>query len=138
MISEETKLTLSVLEKQLSDRLEKLWRVFSWCGSILISITGGIILTLRSDKFKFFSQDYVIVLFVIGIVTAYAWLWIDENLKMETTIRNQMDEIFEKELKNPELKKFRPDKGKFGYKIVILLLGAVAFLATCMGLFEAK
>mgnify|MGYP001793014683 CR=1 FL=1 len=89
-MNESISLVLQTLEKQLSDRLEKLWRVFSWCSSILISITGGIIISCRSGKFKLLPLDHIIVLSVILIITIYASLWINENLRMETKIRDQI------------------------------------------------
>jgi len=124
---------LQSLESQLSLRLEKLWRVFSWCSSILISITGGVILAARAKEkpLLLFPYDHVIVSSVIVIVTVYAWLWLNENLKFEAKIRDQMEKIFEDELNYPQIRDLRPDKqARFGYKDVILLLGFVALAAT--------
>lgn len=124
---------LLFLQSQLSHRLEKLWRVFSWCSSILISISGAILAAARlSEKpMLLFPLDHILVSFLILIITIYAWLWLNENLKFESIIRNQMDEIIEKDMNYPEIKNLRTDKkAKFGYKDVILLLGIVALLAT--------
>lgn len=118
------------LESQLTHRLEKLWRVFSWCSSILISITAGVIVLPKAYKMLFSTEQLFIISFVILILTVYAYLWLDENLKMEGKIRDQLDKIFTEELNYPAIKELRPDKAKFGYKAVILLLGAVAFVAT--------
>lgn len=118
------------LESQLSQRLEKLWRVFSWCSSILISITAGIIALSKTKGNELTIGQLLIVSFVILILTIYAYLWIDENLKMEGKIRDQLDKFFAEELNYAAYKELRPDKAKFGYKVVILLLGAVALLAT--------
>ena len=52
------------------------------------------------------------------------------NLKFEGKIRDQLDKIFAEELNYPAYKELQPDKAKFGYKVVILLLGGVALLAT--------
>lgn len=118
------------LETQLSHRLEKLWRVFSWCSSILISITAGVIALPKTHGVIFSISQLLIISSVILILTIYAYLWIDENLKFEGKIRDQLDKIFAEELNYPAYKELRPDKAKFGYKVVILLLGAVALLAT--------
>jgi len=118
------------LETQLSQRLEKLWRVFSWCSSILISITAGVIALPKTHGVIFSISQLLIISSVILILTIYAYLWIDENLKFEGKIRDELDKIFAEELSYPAYKELRPDKAKFGYKVVILLLGAVALLAT--------
>ena len=118
------------LETQLSHRLEKLWRVFSWCSSILISITAGVIALPKTHDVIFSISQLLIISSVILILTIYAYLWIDENLEFEGKIRDQLDKIFAEELNYPAYKELRPDKAKFGYKVVILLLGAVALLAT--------
>lgn len=121
------------LESQLSHRLEKLWRVFSWCSSILISITGAVLLAARSDKIQLLPQDNVLISIVVIALTLYAFLWIKENLRFESKIRDQMDAIFETELNYPQLKQLRPDKARFGYLAVIILLGSAALAATWMG-----
>ncbi|MBC7936349.1 MAG: hypothetical protein H7Y86_13445 [Rhizobacter sp.] len=77
-----------------------------------------------------YPGDHLLVSVVIIIVSLYSWLWLNENLKFETTIRNQMEAIMEKEMNYPKIKKERPDKmAKFGYKDVIILLGLVALIA---------
>jgi hypothetical protein len=122
---------ITTLETQLSQRLEKLWRVFSWCSSILISITGAVLFANHSSKIKLAWQECTIVSIVVIILTLYGYLWMNENVKMEGKIRDQLDKIFTEELHYPAYKELRPDKAKFGYKAVILLLGAVALLAAC-------
>ena len=121
---------LPTLETQLAHRLEKLWRVFSWCSSISISITAGVIAISAAKDFHITDTGRVLVSAVIIIVTVYAWAWIQENLQFEKNIRDQIDKIFEEELNYPQLKKLRPDRARFGYKDVILLLGIVALAAT--------
>jgi hypothetical protein len=120
---------LNTLESKLSQRLEKLWRVFSWCSSILISITGAVLFANQASNIKLSWKERTIISVVIIILTLYGYLWISENLKMEGKIRDQLDKIFAEELHYPAYKELRPDKAKFGYKAVILLLGAVALLA---------
>ncbi|MFT3982005.1 MAG: hypothetical protein QM687_16175 [Ferruginibacter sp.] len=132
-MTEERKLIYSSLESQLSHRLEKLWRIFSWCSSILISITGAVLAAARLGEKPLLQLpfDHILVSAVIIIISIYAWLWLNQNLKFEAAIRNQMEEIIEKDMNYPEIKKLRPDKmAKFGYKDVILWLGAIALAAT--------
>lgn len=129
-MKENNMILLQTLETQLSHRLEKLWRVFSWCSSILISITAGVIALQKTSGNQFNIGQLLIISSVILILTIYAYLWIDENLRLEGKIRDQLDKIFTEELNYPNIKELRPDKAKFGYKAVILLLGVVALLAT--------
>ena len=121
---------LPSLETELNHRVEKLWRVFSWCSSILISITAGVIALPKTHGINFTTAELLIISSIILILTVYAYLWIDENLKFEGKIRDQLDKIFAEELNYPAYKELQPDKAKFGYKVVILLLGGVALLAT--------
>lgn len=127
-------ITLNTLENQLSQRLEKLWRVFSWCSSILISITAGVIALSKTKSNEFTIGQLLIISSIIIILTIYAYLWIDENLKLEGKIRDQLDTIFAEELNYPAYKELRPDKARFGYKAVILLLGLVALTATWLNI----
>lgn len=83
--------------------------------------------------FLFSLAQKCVISSIILILTVYGYLWIDENLKMETLIRNEMEKIFEAESQNNAFQAIRPDKAKFGYKAVILSLGLVALVATWMG-----
>jgi cytochrome b subunit of formate dehydrogenase len=121
---------LTTLETQLSQRLEKLWRVFSWCSSILISITGAVLFANHASNIKLAWQECTIISVVVIILTLYAYLWINENLVFEGKIRNEIEKIFEQEYNYTQLKTLRPDNAKFGYKAVIFLLGLVALAAT--------
>ena len=122
---------LKTLETELSQRLEKLWRVFNWCSSILITIGGGQILAIRSiNKFNLLPKDRIIISLIIITIVTYAWLWIRENLKFESKIRNRIYEIYESELQDTYLKSLRPDNAKFGYLTVILVLGIITLFAT--------
>lgn len=125
---------IQILQTLLSHRLEKLWRVFSWCSSILISITAGVIALPKTHGVIFNISQLILITSVILILTVYAYLWINENLKFEGKIRDQLDKIFAEELNYPAYKELRPDKAKFGYKAVILLLGIVTLAATWVDL----
>ena len=128
----ENNLTIVIqnLEKHLSERIEKLWRVFSWASSILIAIAGGMVVLGKRETLNFNMYELFLIFSIILILTIYAYLWISENLKLESKIRNQLDSIFEKEIKYSHLQEIRPDKAIFGYKLVILLLGVAALIAT--------
>ena len=88
----------------MSERIEKLWRVFSWTSSILIAIAAGMVVLGKKEKVKFDEYELILISSIILILTLYAYLWINENLKLESKIRNQMDLIFEKEAGYYQLK----------------------------------
>jgi hypothetical protein len=130
-----TPVILNTLETQLNQRLEKLWRVFNWCSSILISIIAAVLFANHAGNIILHWQECIIISLVILILSVYAYLWIKENLIYEGKIRNEIDKLFETEFACNVLKDLRPDKAKFGYKVVIILLAAAALLATWMNVF---
>ncbi len=95
-MNENTSLIVQTLEKQLSERIKKLWRVFSWTSSILIAIAGGMIILAKKESVTFEKPELMLISFIILILTIYAYLRIEENIIIESKIRNQMDFIFEK------------------------------------------
>ena len=124
----ETLRLLDTLEKELAQRLEKLWRIFTWCSGILISITTGLLVTMRAvQKFALYPKDRIILSFIILILGTYAFLWLKENLSIETNIRNKIESIYQIHFSEPYLKK-RPDNVKYGYLHVILILSLLALL----------
>lgn len=52
-----------------------------------------------------------------------------ENLVFEGKLRLQLESILETDLKYNKYNDIRPDKAKFGYKEVVLLLGITALFA---------
>lgn len=57
----------------------------------------------------------------------------------EGKIRDELDKLFTEQLNYPLLNHLRPDRAKFGYKTVVILLGIVAFVATWLDvLFETE
>jgi len=129
-MDEATKQVISTLETQLSQRLEKIGNVFTWCSSTLISIIGVVLISASSKDFHLRDEGLVLISCVIVIITIYAHAWIKENLEFERNIRDELDSIYEKQLHYDKLKSLRPDKAKFGYKAVIIWLGCIAFIAT--------
>lgn len=95
-------------------------------------VINGVIALPKTHSVIFSISQLIIISSVILILTLYAFLWIDENLKFEGKIRDQLDKIFEQELNYAAYKELRPGKAKFGYKLVIFSLGAVALIATWM------
>jgi len=60
-----TEIVLNALETQLSYRLEKLWPVFSWCSSILVSIIGVVLFVNHGGKATLSWQECSIISAVI-------------------------------------------------------------------------
>jgi membrane protein YdbS with pleckstrin-like domain len=117
------------LETQLSQRLEKLWRVFSWCSSVLISIAGAVIVLPKTHGVIFSFRDDVLVSILTIVVTTFAYLWIMENIRFEKRLRDELDALIEKEYGYSQLKTLRPDKATFGYSTAVISLGLVTLLA---------
>ena len=120
------------LEKQLADRLEKLWRIFSWSSSIFLSLIAGLIVLRKWQGKTLEWHEQGIISFAILVIAFYAWQWIDENLRFERKIRDQLDVLFEQHISYSGLKALRPDRARFGYKMVIILLALAALVTTWM------
>lgn len=121
---------INSLEEQLNQRLEKLWRIFSWTSSILIAISGGVIVLLRKkDKIELVLIDRILISIVVIALAIYSLIWIHKNLNIEKEIRIQLEKIYEEELNYTDYKKLNPTKTKFGYRTVICLLGITSLVA---------
>ena len=122
------------LEKELSHRLEKLWRVFSWTSSILVGIIGSIVVLTRSQEKTLKLSDRILISIVIVILVIYAFQWLKENLKFEGVIRKQLETLFNDTLNYNKISEIRPLDAKYGFTHVVLLLGSTAILAVWIDL----
>ncbi len=130
-MKQDTNTLLSVFENELAQRLEKLWRIFSWCSSILITIAGGIILATRGiEKITIYLSDRIIISVIIFTIGIYAVLWIAENLHLEKALRDKIQNLLKKEYQDDYLGKKRPDNAVMGYIPVIIILTCIALAAT--------
>lgn len=118
------------LEKQLDHRLDKLWKVFSWTSSLLVTITGGLVVIALSSESELEISQRILISIVIFILTLYAYQWIRENLNLEKVIREQLVEIFKEKLNYQKIDEIKPLGAKYGYSVVVLMIGAVAFITT--------
>ena len=124
-------LRVQSLEKQLALRLEKLWKIFSWTSSLLVAITAGLIAISRSHDFTALRlSECVFISAVIITLAVYAYYWLNENLRLESVIRDELQSIFKEEIGDEKQYANRPDQARFGYKVVSLLLGMTALLTT--------
>ncbi|MBS0425041.1 MAG: hypothetical protein JST09_14135 [Bacteroidetes bacterium] len=126
---------IEILKQQLDQRFEKLWRIFHWCGGLLISITGAVLIAAKAKEKSMlsFPFDHLLISYIILVIIIYSWNWIDENLKFEMVIRNQLEKLIQENINYKEILLLRPDKKTFfGYKNAILFLGIAAICATWM------
>jgi hypothetical protein len=120
---------------EITFRMEKLWRIFSWVSAILVALTGGII-ALRTTQGDLGLWPRVILGASIFSLAAYAILWLDQNLKLERSARDALenhDKALRIQAYNDEIGGAlpRPDEKKIlGYKLTVFLLAAAAFGAT--------
>lgn len=70
------------LQKELEYRRKKQWDIFSWCSTLLVAITGGVIaLRARESAFMFSSITKVIISLAVLALFFYAAFWIIYNGK---------------------------------------------------------
>ena len=131
-MEETTKQKMQRLENELNHRLEKLWRIFSWASSILISIIGGIIVLEKIEHETLHISERIIFSAVVLILTGYAFYWICQNLKFETETRKKLESLLNSsaDSKPGEL----PHRVRWGYNPVIILLGLTALSAIWVSL----
>jgi hypothetical protein len=119
------------LEKQLTERLEKLWRIFSWSSRIIISIIGGVIALEKINGMPLTTTERIILSLVILMLSCYSYLWIKENLDNEKKIRGELHSIMSKKFNYDKLRDLDPTHPKYGgFKEIILAIGFVGIIAT--------
>ena len=86
------KLARIILEKELAHYLEKLWKIFSWTSTILISIIGGLIaLRFREHPGSLSANDKVSLVFAVIVLSLYAIVQLNLILSFETKARNKLE-----------------------------------------------
>lgn len=138
IMKEDSVRLLSHWETQLDHRLEKSWRVFSWCAGILVTLTGAVIAASRGlANIRITVADRISLAIIIIITTTYAVKWINENLHLEGIIRDKIDKILEEHFNVTDTRELRADKNaRFGYIPVIGILGGIALAATVLSCFN--
>jgi hypothetical protein len=110
----------ALMYKELECRREKQWRIFSWCGTLLVAIIGGIVaLAWRPDDPTVFTciQATILSVAILALVL-YAELWLGHNWKHEDRLAGEL-----------KLKTIEPF---FGYTWAIGLLAVAALAAIWM------
>lgn len=128
----------SVME-EITFRMTKLWRIFSWTSTVLMAITGGAIaLRTGSRSLELAHQSLIAAsALVIGL---YAVIWLRQNLRLETMARDALaahDEALGISIYNTSIGGGlpRPDIGIFlGYNMTVVLLTLAAITASLIPL----
>ena len=125
---EKLKFAREQLEKERAHRREKLWKIFSWAGTLLVAITGGIVAlkTNPPNGFEFSWWLRGTIIASVIFLMAYSSLWIKQNLAIEGEVQKALDECDIKLGIDSVLPK---NKQKFGYIAALFMLAAAAIVA---------
>jgi hypothetical protein len=127
------------LEKERAHRREKLWRIFSWSGTLLIAITGGVV-ALKTDTSKGFALSWSLrgaLIVCVVCLLVFSTKWILENIKIERKVQDAIDRCdadlgIEKVLP-PGHPRFLP----WGYALALILLAGAAIAAIVVNVISA-
>ena len=128
----------AVLE-EITFRMTKLWRIFSWTSTILVAITGGVIAIRTGEQVIKPVHQYLIAAAALT-VGLYAVIWLRQNLKLEAMARDALsahDNALGIQSYNYSIGGGlpRPDvKIIVGYKITVALLTIAAVTASLIDL----
>jgi hypothetical protein len=124
----------AVLE-EITFRMDKLWRIFSWASTVLVAITGGVI-GLQAGKASLINSHRYIISVSSIVIGIYALIWLQQNLRLESLARAALaahDKALGIEAYNSMIGGGlpRPDIGVVaGYKFTVLLLTVAAVAAS--------
>lgn len=112
-----------VLYKELEYRRRRQWEIFSWCSTLLVAITGGlIVLQTRPQASPFHLGQKISISLAVLVLVAYAVFWIGHNDHLEQSIKNSFDQNFKEQIcphKYPAA----------GSRVAIVILGIAALWA---------
>ena len=110
--------------KELEYRRKKQWDIFSWCSTILVALTGGVIvLQTREHAYQLHTSQKIAISISVIAIMVYAMLWLSYNWTRE----QEFLKIFDADETSKPAGNKRP---YFGYRGAILLLSVGALLAT--------
>lgn len=113
-----------VLYKELEYRRRRQWEIFTWCSTLLVAITGGLIaLQTRQQASPFQLGQKISISLAVLVLVVYAVLWIAHNNGLEKSIKDCFDPKF-----NERIWPHKQTAG--GSKAAIVLLGVAALWAT--------
>ncbi len=118
------------IEKDLAHRREKLWRIFSWAGTLLIAIIGGVV-AIKTDPSKGLELSWSlkgVLLASVFVLTFFSREWLRQNInKHNKALRalNNIDRLLEIDIIVDV-----DEEVRFGYISALLLLASAAVVAT--------
>ena len=137
------KLARETLEKELAHYLEKLWKLFSWTSTILISIIGGVIaLRFREQPISLSINNKISLMLAVMVISIYTIIQLKLILSFETKARNKLQVCDEKLgilqiFSIPSDARDRPDTHPgskwIGYQATVLLLALAAVYTIVFG-----
>lgn len=116
---------LDLAYKELDYRRDKQWQVFTWCSTILVSITGGLILFQSGPQPRLLHPSQQTILsFAIVVLVVYAVSWLTHNWHREERARNCFSKDTADALWPPK------QRSLGGERMALVLLAIAALLAT--------
>lgn len=119
---------------EITFRMDKLWRIFSWTSTVLVAIIGGTI-ALRTGEQDLSLGHRNVIAGAAAVLALYAILWLRQNLRLEGQARDALA-AHDKSLGLASYNEAiggalpRPDVGIIvGYNLTVLLLALAALAA---------
>jgi hypothetical protein len=122
------------IESEVAHRRDKLWRIFSWAGSLLVALTGGFIALRANQQSQFNPSRFQrgMLIFAVTVLTVHASLWLTQNLQLEDDAQEDLDkydEMLDIEHTKSERSRFLQFvRRRFGYRPAVILLAVAAIL----------
>ena len=117
---------VELVYKELDYRRGKQWDIFSWCSTILVTLTGGLLLLQTTQPAHPLDPGQKrIISFAVIVLVAYALLWLDHNARKEKLARS----CFESEVSEKIWASVR-FQDLVGHRLALVLLCLAALLAT--------
>jgi hypothetical protein len=124
---------------EISYRMDKLWRIFSWTSTVLVAMIGGTI-GLRTGKADLSLAHQIVLAVAAGVLGLYAVIWLRQNLRLEARARDALVAHDRALGIGPYVESIdgalpRPDRGiVVGYKLTVALLAVAAIVAALIPL----
>ena len=128
--------------KEISFRMDKLWRIFSWTSTVLVAMIGGTIAlrTGRTGETDLSLVHQIVLAVAAGVLGLYAVIWLRQNLRLERRARDALAAHDRALGIGPYVESIdgalpRPDRGiVVGYSLTVALLSLAAIVAALIPL----
>lgn len=138
-------LRIKILENQLNQTIEKMWKIFNWTSTIFLAIIGGLFILSRKLSSKctagststFLDANEKLILGGVVIVALiYSGYWLHQNSKKARLLRSMLSaitDLIEIEVSENKTHKLYVKPKEFfiyiGYIHVTIILGIITLLA---------